>query len=64
MDNSQLDKEIAKMNLEYNIDAFNAQIKQSKKGLLEAKKLANTSQLKIDELTAKVVELQHQLEQY
>lgn len=62
MDNSQIDREIAKMNVEYNIDAFNAQIKQQRKVLLEAQKSTNSSKAKIEELQAKVKELQEQLE--
>jgi hypothetical protein len=64
MDNTQLDKEIIKMNIEYNIDAFNAQIKQHKKSLLEAQKTTNSAKAKIDELKAKVVELEEQLTQF
>lgn len=62
MNQEQIDNEIARLRLEYDIDAYNAQIKQERRKVLETQKVVFTSKAKIEELTNKILELQTQLE--
>lgn len=53
----ELDKEIGKMKLEYEIDAVSAQIKQEKQKMLQAQKTWNSSKSKSEELQLRITEL-------
>lgn len=59
---AQLDREIAKVKVEYEIDALNSQIKQHRQKSLEAQRTMNSAKNAIADLTARVIDAQMKLE--
>jgi len=62
MNQEQLDKEIARMKLEYEIDALNSQVKQERQKMLQSQKAMNSAKSKIEELTARIADAKLMLE--